>query len=315
MLRIFFIIISVFLFSCAEQTDETMESAAIQLLVDPTSDITSDIIITADADITLSFSVSPVLTTPEYTYTAYVKGSPEYRFTIKLYDPKGRYTSLAHLENYNKPTFYKYYITPPWKYGETEIKASLYHNGKVHFVGTNGHLIWKYRETYVFGTPVVKSANLEQTYWLADIPSRIDDIIAAPDGSYFIALNIGYPGSGDTVRRMAYVGVVSDVYDYDMNLGRIKNAEINQLLLYNEQLIAFGQQEDKLFFVRFDYDEYGWPIPENEIFYPYRPPLLYIHDYDIEIQDVIELNGFFYIRSVNPDGTFNIVKIANPYIN
>lgn len=231
MIRIFLIILSAVLLSCADKTDQTAESTDIQFPPDPTSDSTPDIMITTDITEVLSFSVNTDLITEKYIYTAYVKGSPEYRFTIKLYDPKGRYSSLAHLENYNKPKFYEHYSTPSWKYGETEIRASLYHKGKAHFVGTNGRLLWKYRETYVFGDPVIKSAKLEQSFWLNQIPSRIDDIIAASDGGYFIIWNPGYPGSGyKTLKQNAYVGKVSDVYDYDAYLATVKNAEINSLL-------------------------------------------------------------------------------------
>jgi len=298
---IFSIIIFFILFGCVGNTDQPAESDSIQVSVDSTSDSTTDIIITTDsdpgtADILLKDNI---VSGPQYTYTATSKKGWGNIFTIEQYEFDRQYSSFIHIKGYSST--------------QIKIKGALYHRGIVHFVGSNGNkLVWKYYNKYnIF--PVIKTAAMEDwynanVYSFSKTLRSLDDIIVNPDGGFYLAMNYFYDKSNIYTDSVSD-GIVNRTSGIDYSGGNrlvVENGTVDQILMYKDHVVAFGKKNNQLFIRRFYSDSvYNWAI-SNALFYFYP--------YNMEIQDVFEYNGFFYILSFNPDRTLNTFKIVNPYI-
>ncbi len=252
----------------------------------------------------INFAHGIEVDTPDYTYTAYTTGFPDYQFTIETFWKDKEWTTFLHLENYNKPVYDDY--TYEWIEPQpTEIKASLYHNNKVHFAGTNGRLIWKYQDEFsIF--PAVKSAGLEK--WAKYQGGSIEDIIAIP-GGYYLALNLAINQEINYQGNSAVVVKVPDVYTWPKRqwyVGFSNEITVHKLLMYQNRLVVFGKKDDQLFISNFN---------GNNASYYIIDPQFYYYDFPYKILGVIGQGDCFYVYGIDESGSATIQKFDNPYVS
>lgn len=255
------------------------------------------IVITDPAITTLPLKTWPVplstaLTTNRYLYKADVQGFPDYRFVISRKEYTTGYIRYYYLDNYNKPPNDR----------ETRITASVYHNSIASFVGTDGRkAIWKYYPYYnIF--PDVRTAEMEE--WHSRVPGSIEDIIINPEGGYFVAFNATYQGSDP-----AGDGLVYKVASVDHSGGGpvvIKGGKVYKLLLYDGQVIAFGNVNNQIFFRKFSSTpQYSWTIQNS---------ILYTLPYDMQVMGVQHRGDYLLIRCAYNFNTIKLIEILNPYL-
>jgi len=276
--------------------------------IEEQSDITEDTEITTAIETKTAFRQDLQLLAPGYVYDAYVTGYPYEKFTIEMFWVRKQWRTYTHMERFNPAVANRLNPLEMIEPSPTVITASLYHNGKAHFVGGNNHLVWKYQETYaVFAN--IRNAYLE-SWTLFDgkfyskVNGTINDIIVNPNGGYFVGMTISYfEPSGNTY---AVVGRVPDI-DSIGEIKRVKtNGNLNTILLYNNRVVFFGTKDGRLFFSRFtDASEPAWWIKNAQVYY---------YDYPYKILDVISNGGFFLVWGKNKEGELNMTKFNNPYI-